>query len=63
MSDFFEVGKEYLLAGYVYTIHYVIDCCYGPIAFSSFVRGGNLDVQMLIVPQFEEARELVPKEK
>lgn len=55
MSDFFEVGGKYLLAGYVYEVHAVVHSLYGPVAFASFPRGNGLDVQMLIVSQFKES--------
>ncbi len=53
--DFFRVGKKYLIKGHVFTIHAVVESLYGPVAFASFARGGGLDVQMLIVPQFAES--------
>lgn len=52
---FFRVGKKYLIKGHVFEIHAVVESIYGPVAFASFERGGGLDVQMLIVPQYAES--------
>jgi hypothetical protein len=57
-APFYEVGKSYLLAGYVYTVHAVVHSLYGPLAFATFPRNNGLDVQTLCTVQFEESEEV-----
>lgn len=58
MSEFYEVDKSYRLAGYIFTIHAVVESLYGPLAFATFPRGNGLDVQTLCKVQFDESEEL-----
>jgi len=56
-GPFFEVGKCYRLAGYVFTIHAVVVSLYGPLAFATFPRGNGLDAQTLCQVHYDEAVE------
>jgi hypothetical protein len=58
MSTFFEVGKKYLLHGYVHEVHATVDSLYGPLAWASFPRSNGLDVQTLCQVHFDEAVEV-----
>lgn len=55
---FFEVGRQYFIAGFWYRILCVTTCMYGPVAWAAYDRKGGTDIQTLVPSMYKQVEEV-----